>query len=139
LGAVLTMLEEAESLSNAPNSPGLDGKYLGEISSDFLKVAENLKEASYQIKKRGFSDFPVFAVSKNILPIGSILIAQMEINENTWNYYASMMEEFVQREIIATDAIETFKENYKDPEEFCCLFVMDKDFAGFIYIPFPED
>ncbi len=133
------MLEDAESLSNSPNSPGLDGKYLGEISSDFLKVSESLKEASYQIKKRGFSDFPVFAVSKNILPIGTILIAQMEQNGNIYNYYASMMEEFIQREIIATDAIESFKENYKDPEEFSCLFVMDNAFAGFIYIPFPED
>lgn len=133
------MLEEAESLSNAPNSPGLDGKYLGEISTDFALVSDQLKEAAYQIKKRGFSDFPVFAVAKNILPIGSILIAQMEINDNLYNYYASMMEEFVQREIIAEDAIESFKENYKDPEEFCCLFVTDTDFTGFIYIPFPED
>lgn len=133
------MLEEAESLSNAANSPTLNGNHLGEISSDFAKVCDSLKEASYQIKKRGFSDYPVFAVSKNILPLGSILIAQMELNENLYNYYASMMEEFVQREIIAADAVESFQENYKDPEEFCCLFVMDKGFAGFIYIPFPED
>jgi hypothetical protein len=133
------MLEEAESLSNAPNSPGLDGKYLGEISTDFALVSDQLKEAAYQIKKRGFSDFPVFAVAKNILPIGNILIAQMEINDNLWNYYASILEEFVQREIVAADAVESFQANYKDPEEYCCLFVVDKDFAGFIYIPYPED
>lgn len=133
------MLEEAESLSNAPNSPGLDGKYLGEISTDFAKVSDHLKEAAYQIKRRGFSDFPIFAVSKNILPIGSILIAQMEMNDNIWNYYASTLEEFVQREIVAADAIDSFKANYKEIDEFSCLFIMDKDFAGFIYIPFPED
>jgi hypothetical protein len=133
------MLEDAESLSNAPNSPGLDGKYLGEISTDFAKVSDQLKEAAYQIKRRGFSDYPIFAVAKNILPIGSILIAQMEINDNVWNYYASTLEEFTQREIVAPDAIETFQANYKEIDEYCCLFVMDKDFAGFIYIPFPED
>ncbi|MES2795363.1 MAG: hypothetical protein V4683_05320 [Bacteroidota bacterium] len=133
------MLEEAESLSNAPNSPGLDGKYLGEISTDFALVSDSLKEAAYQIKRRGFSDFPIFAVSKNILPIGSLLIAQMEINDNLWNYYASMLEEFVQREIISIDAIDSFKANYKEIDEFCCLFVMDQSFAGFIHIPYPED
>ncbi len=133
------MLEEAESLSNAPNSPGLDGKYLGEISTDFAKVFDQLKEAAYQIKRRGFSDYPIFAVSKNILPIGSILIAQMEMNDNIWNYYASTLEEFVQREIVAEDAIDSFKGNYKEIDEFSCLFVVDNDFAGFIYIPFPED
>ncbi len=133
------MLEEAESLSNAPNSPDLDGKYLGEISTDFAKVCDQLKEAAYQIKSRGFSDFPIFAVAKSILPLGSILIAQMEINDNVWNYYASTIEEFTQREIIAFDAIDSFKGNYKEIDEFCCLFVMDKSFAGFIYIPYPED
>jgi hypothetical protein len=63
----------------------------------------------------------------------------MEVNQNQWNYYASMLEEFVQREIVAADAVETFQENYKDAEEYCCLFIMDQDFTGFIYIPYPED
>ena len=48
------MIEDYTALSNAPNSPDLNGKYLGLISSDFIKVADALKEASYQIKKRGF-------------------------------------------------------------------------------------
>jgi len=51
------MIEDYTALSNAPNSPDLNGKYLGLISSDFIKVSEALKEAAYQIKKRGFSDF----------------------------------------------------------------------------------
>lgn len=133
------MLNEAESLSNAPNSPELDGKYLGSISADFAKVCENVKEASYQIRSRGFSEYPIFAISKNVQPIGSIFIAQMEINENLWNYYASMLEEFTQRAIVADDAIESFKANYKDPNEYCCLFVIDQNFTGFIYVPYPED
>ena len=58
------MIEDYQALSNAPNSPDLNGKYLGLISSDFILVSELLKEASYQIKKRGFSDFPVFVTSQ---------------------------------------------------------------------------
>jgi hypothetical protein len=61
------------------------------------------------------------------------------MNENQWHYHASMMEEFVQREIIAEENVEVFKTSYKDPDEFCCLFVLDNDFVNFIYIPFPED
>lgn len=51
------MIEDYQALSNAPNSPDLNGKYLGLISSDFALVAETLKEASYQIKKGGFLIF----------------------------------------------------------------------------------
>jgi hypothetical protein len=133
------MLEDYQAISNAPNSPELDGKHLGIISTDFVIVAEFLKEASYQIRTRGFSKYPIFAVSQNPVPIGSKLIGIHEMNGNQWHYHASMMEEFVQRAIIAEENIEVFKTSYKDPDEFCCLFVLDKDFASFVYIPFPED
>lgn len=133
------MLEDYQAISNAPNSPDLNGKYLGVISTDFVLVAEFLKEASYQIRTRGFSKYPVFAVSQSPVAVGQRLIGIGEMNENQWNYHASVMEEFVQRGIIAEENIEVFKSSYKDPDEFCCLFVLDKDFASFIYIPFPED
>ena len=56
-----------------------------------------------------------------------------------WNYFASFLDEFVQRELIAKEKEEDFKGNYKDPDEFCCLFVIDKEFTRFVFIPYPED
>jgi hypothetical protein len=119
------------------NDPELSGKYLGTISTDFVKVADTLKEASYQIRKAGF-DSPIFAISKNEIPIGQLLLNQGAL-DLSWNYYASFLDEFVQRELVATDKLEEFKGTYKDPDEFCCLFVVDKAFTNFVYIPYPED
>ena len=119
------------------NDPELDGKYLGTISKDFVKVADSLKEASYQIKKAGF-DFPIFPISKEEIPIGKLLIDKFQANGD-WNYYASFLDEFVQRELVDKDKQEDFKNTYKDPDEFCCLFVVDKEFTRFVFIPFPED
>lgn len=118
------------------NDPTLDPKYLGKISSDFVKVSENLKEASYHIRKRGFSEYPIFPVSKEDLPIGQILYEIGKLG-NDWNYYASFLEEFTQRELVAEEA--AFKTAYKDPDEFCCLFIVDREFTNFVFIPFPED
>ena len=120
------------------NDPELNGKYLGSISEDFVVVAETLKEASYQIRKRNFSEFPIFAVSKIDLPIGQLLVGKADLATH-WNYNASFLDEFVQREIVAENMIDDFKENYKDPDEFCCLFVVDDNFTNFVYIPYPED
>jgi hypothetical protein len=120
------------------NSPELNGKYLGSITQDFVKVAETLKEAAYQVRSRGFSDFPIFPISKTDLPIGQILIGRGEL-ETAWNYHITYLDEFVQRKIIAEDKVEEFKANYKNPDEFCCLFVVDLDFARFVYVPYPED
>lgn len=119
------------------NDPELNGKYLGTISQDFVKVSDTLKEASYQIRKAGF-EFPIFPISKKALPVGQLLIPREPLQLD-WYYNASFLNEFVQRELVAADNEEEFKKNYRDPDEFCCLFVVDEAFASFVYIPFPED
>jgi hypothetical protein len=121
---------------NQGNDPGLDGKYLGTISQDFVKIADTLRETSYQIRKRGFSDYPVFPICKTQQVIGQLLIDKQEA-ETEWNYYASYLDEFLQRKLL--DQPEEFQQTYKDPDEFCCLFVVDMEFTNFLFIPYPED
>ncbi|MDH5474402.1 MAG: hypothetical protein OEX22_01795 [Cyclobacteriaceae bacterium] len=120
------------------NDPELDGKYLGTITNDFLVVSETLKEASYQIRKRGFSEYPIFPITKSDVPIGQLLIAKEEM-ATTWNYNASYLDEFIQRNLVDPEKEAAFKEAYKNPDEFCCLFVVDLDFTRFTFIPYPED
>lgn len=120
------------------NDPELNGKYLGTITADFLKVADTLKESSYQIRKRGFSDYPIFPIAKIDIQIGNLLIGRQELG-TAWNYRITYLDEFVQRKLIAEDKVEDFKSTYKDPDEFCCLFVVEPEFTNFLYIPYPED
>lgn len=127
-----TLLDDA-------NSYDVNKELMGAISSDFVKVADQLKEASYQIRKRGFSDHPVFVASRRDVPVGQLLIGVNEVAENQWNYKASFIDEFIQRALIGPESVDLWKENYKNPDEYCCLFVVHGDFAGFVYIPYPED
>ncbi len=120
------------------NDPELDGKQLGRVTQDFIKVADHIKEASYQIRKRGFSDFPIFIISKAEIPLGQLLYKKDEVGTN-WNYFVTYLDEFVQRKIIEKEKVEDFKKTYKNPDEFCCLFVIDGEFTKFIFIPYPED
>ena len=126
-----TLLDDA-------NSYDVNKELMGTISSDFVKVADQIKEASYQIRKRGFSDHPVFVASRRDVPVGQLLIGASEL-ANQWHYKASFLDEFTQRELIGTESVELRKENYKNPDEYACLFVVHGDFAGFVYIPYPED
>ncbi|MGA0559837.1 hypothetical protein ACO2Q8_24460 [Larkinella sp. VNQ87] len=127
-----TLLDDA-------NSPEINRKLMSAISSDFVKVADALREASYQIRKRGFSENPVFVATRRATEIGQLLLGPNELAGNAWTYRASMLDEFVQRRLVGPESVELFRENYKNPDEFCCLFVIDGDFAGFVFIPFPED
>lgn len=118
------------------NDPELDGKYLGTITKDFAMVSDTLKEASYQIRVRKFSDYPVFPIGKAPISVGNLLIAKHEMALE-WDFYASYLDEFVQRQLVENP--EQFIAAYKDPDEFCCLFVVDKDFTNFMFVPYPEE
>ncbi len=118
------------------NSPELNGKYLGTISNDFVIAAQTLYEASYHIRKRNISNFPIFPICKSSQPIGQLLMNKQEVAGN-WHFFASFLQEFEERQLVEDS--EKFKQAYKNPEEFCCLFVIDADFTNFVFIPYPED
>lgn len=120
------------------NDPELNGKYLGNISKDFVVVAETLKEAAYQVRRRKISEYPIFVFSRTPVPVGSNFLAKEELALE-WNINASYLEDFVQRGLILDDRIDNFKGAYKDSDEFCCLFVVDGEFQNFVFIPYPED
>ena len=120
------------------NDPELNGKYLGNISKDFVVVAETLREASYQVRKRGISKYPIFVFSRTQVPVGSNFLAKEEMALE-WNINASYLEDFMQRNLVLEDRVDDFKAAYKDPDEFCCLFVVDGEFQNFVFIPYPED
>ncbi len=120
------------------NNPEINGKYLGTITADFATVSHTLREAAYQLKVRKISSFPIFPICKVEQPVGQLLIPKEEMALQ-WNYYFSFLDEFVQRGLIDSERLEAFQVAYKNPDEFCCLFVIDGDFVNFIYIPYPED
>lgn len=118
------------------NSPALDGKYLGTISRDFAMVADSLHEASYHIRKRNISNFPIFPLCKEYQPVGQLLLDKREVAVQ-WNFYASFAQEFVERKLI--EELDKFEQAYKNPDEFCCLFVIDNQFTNLVFIPYPND
>lgn len=120
------------------NSPELNRKLMGYVSQDFVRVSDQLKDASYQIRKRGFSENPIFVITNEEVDLGVLLIGSTEMT-NRYNYRASYVQEFLDRKLIGEESLDLFKENYKNPEEYCCLFALIGDFSGFIFVPYPED
>ncbi len=120
------------------NDPELNGKYLGSITQEFVKIANILREASYQMRKRQISKFPIFPISKEPLNIGAVLIGRAQ-GLQEWDCYISFLEQFMEKGLIEDEAY--FQASYKTPDEFCCLFVVDtaQKFTNFVFIPFPED
>lgn len=120
------------------NDPELNGKYLGTITKDFATVSDTLSEASAQIRKRDISQYPIFVFAKQEVPLGGLLVNADEL-QLEWHVFASYLELFVQQGIVSAEGVEAFQATYKDPNEFCCLFVLDEEFTNFVFVPYPED
>lgn len=123
------------------NDPELNGKYLGTITKDFATVSDTLLEASAQVRKLDISKYPIFVFAKREVSLGALLVNADELNLE-WHVFASYLEIFVQQGIVGAEGaegIENFQANYKNPDEFCCLFVLDEEFTKFVFVPYPED
>ena len=94
-----------------------------------------LREASRTIIDQEVSSHPIFIFYTEDIAIGIELANFEQVNGN-WSVNASTLEEFVVKNLIQTDKLEAFKETFKDPEKYFCLFVVEPDqSAQFIFVP----
>ena len=68
------------------NSNDLNEKNIGIITSDFVKVSENLKLACSKIISNNFSNYPIIIMSKKSVSIGTLFIDIGELMNNSWKY-----------------------------------------------------
>jgi hypothetical protein len=119
------------------NSNDLNEKSIGIITSDFVKVSENLKLACSKIISNNFSNYPIIIMAKESVSIGTLFIDIGELMNNSWKYYATYLEVLIEKKII--HQIKEFKKKYKNSDEFCCLLVLLNNNSKIIFIPYPED
>ena len=116
------------------NKDEINSELINLITEDFNRVYKNLYYASKQIIKKGFSEYPIFIMTKENTDIGSLLIDINEINNNQWKYYASYFENLQKNKLIINK--ETFIKNFKDPNIFCSLLLSINKNAKFVFVPY---
>lgn len=90
-------------------------------------------DASEIILNEGVSLYPIFVAHQQEVAIGIPIIESEKVG-STWNIHASTLEEFVAKNIVFTDKIDEFKESFKNPELFVCVFVLSELGAKFVFM-----
>lgn len=93
-----------------------------------------MQSASEIIMNEQVSNYPIFAAHQGELSIGLPIIEAEKVG-GPWNINASTLEEFVAKNIVYPEKIEEFRTNYKDPEEYVCVFVLSELGATFNFLP----
>ncbi len=100
-----------------------------------LDVSKNLLwTIKEQVQKSGISNYPIFVASDEVIDLGRIVIDKEQLGINRY-FFASHLEEFAVKEIVAEDKIDAFREVYKEHKEELCIFVVSKESGDFVFLP----
>ena len=110
-----------------------------DILLDVKKDLEFYKDAIQTISKEiidnEVSKYPVFIAHKEVVDLGRPILDAQEFEAN-WNISASLLEEFVAKDLITDEKLDQFKNAFKNPQTHCCVFVADKLSGNFLFYPF---
>jgi hypothetical protein len=93
-----------------------------------------LAQAAEVVIDENVSKYPIFIIHQQELEMGLPLI-ESDGKNHKWSVNISTLEEFVTKGIIFEDKIDEFRQNYKNPELYLCLFSLSELGAQFLFIP----
>lgn len=108
---------------------------LQQLRVELILMKESIKETSKDIIKENYSQYPIFVAHQEDIDLGEVILDKDDMATH-WSISASTIEEFIERGLIQQDKEQLFKDSYKNPKEFICLFVIYKADARFVYIPY---
>ena len=106
-----------------------------ELKKDLEFYKDAIKTVSEEIVSNDVSFFPVFVAHKGEIDLGRKILDAEEL-EAKWDISASLLEEFVAKELVNEDKIDDFKQAFKDPKTHMCVFAAHKEFGNFIFLPY---
>jgi hypothetical protein len=113
----------------------MDTVHFEQLERELKVFNQIMNTASDNILDSEVSKYPIFVAHQHELEIG---VPLNSILEGVWNIHASSLEEFVAKQIIESDKIDSFLTNYKDPKKYFCIFVVGEIGAKFIFLPKPK-
>lgn len=91
-------------------------------------------KAGETIKDQNVSEYPIMVVHQHEMSVG-IVIADKDKVKGNWSINASTLEEFISKQLIEDNKVDSFKTIYKSRQKFICMFVLSELGAEFIFLP----
>ncbi len=112
-------------------------KLLDTLKDDLDFYNDLLKELAIDIMAQGYSKYPVFVAHQHDVKLGETILNHKEYARD-YSINASTLEEFIEKKVIVADKENEFKQTYKDPRKYMCIFFVRPDGANFIFMPFKK-
>ena len=104
------------------------------LAAELKNYLPALAEAADTIIINDISLYPIFVIHQHFVDIGIQMVDKEKVNGN-WSVNASTLEEFVTKQIINSERIDSFREVYREKHDEFCLFVLSELGPDFIFLP----
>lgn len=108
------------------------------LEKDLKGYRPMFKNAIDAIIEQDVSNYPIFVAHHDNSLLGIPLLDNGQSKTN-WSFSASTLEEFAAKRIIEMSKVEDFKQVYKNPKKFICVFILDEAISQFIFYPIHEN
>lgn len=106
-----------------------------QLQQDLQPYLSMLGKAADTILDQDVSKYPIFVIHKfDELELGIRLLERQEPNI-LWSIQVSTLEELTTKRLIEMGKVDHFREVFKDPLEYLCLFVLLDTGAHFVFLP----
>ena len=115
----------------------LDEEILLSLQADLEICRDYIRQVSLGMLKGNISNYPIFVAlrSEQDMDLGLSIINREELDIQ-WSFNASHLEEFVSKNIITKEKSSEFIKNYKNPEEFLCVFIAEEGAMSIVFLPY---
>ena len=93
-----------------------------------------LGQAADTILDQEVSNYPIFVLHQQGVNIGLPLV-ESQGEQMPWSVNATTLEELATKKVISMERVEDFREIFRDPRAFLCLFVLSDSGADFVFMP----
>jgi len=108
------------------------GDVFYQLEADIKPYKEMLRKATMAVLDENVSKYPIVVAARESIELGIPLVQN---DAPHVNLNVSTLEEFATKGIIEAARIDRFREVFKDPEAFLCLFLIAPPSATFVFIP----
>lgn len=108
------------------------------LRTDLNFFNDSIKEVAMEIMTEGLSEYPIFIAHQHDVSMGEMILDRHEL-QSQWTIHASTLEEFIEKGVINKKLEPRFKQTYKNPGNYICVFVIVPEGANFVFHPYLKE
>ncbi|MEL7121062.1 MAG: hypothetical protein AAFO07_16535 [Bacteroidota bacterium] len=106
-----------------------------EIKAFLQRHIPVMRKASDTILDQEVSSYPIFVIhqAENV-ELGVPLVARDPAQLKEWSINASTLEEMAAKKVVDMARVDRFRQIFKDPKNYYCLFILSENGANFLFL-----